>query len=117
MLFIHPMWDSETQRVGMQRCTPAGYTVHAVGELIGFIGLLLVLATAGFLVWKALSGTFQWALLWWIALPLGLGIVSQVMVTCSWWMDDSKTFCYDAAAREASWLEKGERRTFRYQSH
>jgi hypothetical protein len=25
MLFIYPMWDSESQRLGLKACTPRGY--------------------------------------------------------------------------------------------
>ncbi len=38
MLFIHPMWDNESERVGMQKCTPLGYRLHHTGEGVGFFG-------------------------------------------------------------------------------
>ena len=39
------MWDNESERIGKQRCTPLGYALHVVSDLIGFLGLLLLLAT------------------------------------------------------------------------
>jgi hypothetical protein len=41
MLFINPMWDNEAERIGKQKCTPLGYALHAISDLIGFIALLL----------------------------------------------------------------------------
>jgi hypothetical protein len=32
MLFINPMWNSETERIGKQRCTPLGYALHGISE-------------------------------------------------------------------------------------
>ena len=34
MLFIHPMWDNESQRIGKQKCTPAGYALHVIAEMV-----------------------------------------------------------------------------------
>lgn len=64
MLFIHPMWDNESQRIGKRKCTPAVYALHAIAEMIGFAGLLIriiafvldnLLATAAFLAVAALK--------------------------------------------------------------
>lgn len=114
MLFIHPMWDNESQRIGKQKCTPAGYALHMIAELIGFAGLLILLAVLGFLAWKWLAATFRVALLWLLALPLGLGVVSEVLFQYSWWLALRRGFRYDYERREASWLEQGERRTYKY---
>ena len=46
MLFIYPMWDNESQRIGKQKCTPKGYNLHVIAELLGFIGLLVVSVTS-----------------------------------------------------------------------
>ena len=116
MLFIHPMWDSESQRIGMQKCTPAGYALHAIGELIGFVGLLLLIAAVGFLGWRLFCGTFHAVLLWWIAVPLGFGLLSEAMVAYSWRMASRKGFHYDYDLSEASWMEAGERRSYKYES-
>src|SRR5438105_3219039 len=35
MLFMHPMWDSESERLGKKHCTPAGYRLHVLAENIG----------------------------------------------------------------------------------
>lgn len=115
MLFIHPMWDHESQRIGKQKCTPAGYTLHVVAELIGFIGLLLLLATPFILARHLIAGTFRVGMLWLFAAALAVGIVSEVLFQLSWWMAIRRGFHYDYERREASWLEEGERRTYKYQ--
>ena len=114
MLFIHPMWDSESQRIGMQKCTPAGYALRGIGELIGFAGLLLLLPASAFLLWRWSVGAFD-AWLWWLlAVPFGFGIISEGLVQCSGWMALRKGYHYDDELREASWLEQGKRRSFKY---
>jgi hypothetical protein len=114
MLFIHPMWDHESQRIGKQRCTPVGYALHVVAELIGFVGLLVLLIVPVVLVWRGVTGTFHAANLWLLAVPFGLGIISEVLFQYSWWVALRKGFHYDAERCEVSWLEGGERRTYKY---
>ena len=42
-MFIPRMWFDEVERIGKQQCTPAGYALQRIGDLIGFVGLLSVL--------------------------------------------------------------------------
>jgi hypothetical protein len=56
MLFIYPMWDNESQRIGKQMCTPLGYKLHETAELLGFIGLLLLLSTVAYLAYQGFVG-------------------------------------------------------------
>jgi hypothetical protein len=114
MLFIHPMWDNESQRIGKQKCTPTGYALHAIAELIGFVGLLMLLVIPAVLVWKWLAAGFRVSLFWLLSVPFGLGILSEVLYQYSWWLARRKGFRYDYERREASWLEGGERRTYKY---
>jgi len=37
MLFIYPIWDNESQRIGKQKCTPLGYKLHGTAEGLGLI--------------------------------------------------------------------------------
>jgi hypothetical protein len=114
MLFIHPMWYHESQRIGKQKCTPAGYTLHVVADWIGFVGLLLLFGVPAMLVQKWLAGTFHASLFWLFAVPFGLGIVSEVLFQFSWRLALRKGFHYDYDRCEASWMEAGERRTYKY---
>jgi hypothetical protein len=105
MFFIHPMWDSESQRIGMQRCTPTGYVLHAIGEMIGFVGLLMLLAAPVILAWKWMTGTLTSPDLWLMALPFGFGILSELIVQGSWWLAlrrDSDTTTNEASLSGSS---------------
>jgi hypothetical protein len=114
MLFLHPMWDHESQRIGKQRCTPTGYALHVIAELIGLAGLLLLLALAVVLMTKAVAGTFRAAHLWLLVIPFGLDILSEALFQYSWWLARKKGFHYDYERCEASWMEAGVRRTYKY---
>lgn len=113
MLFLHPMWDSESERLGKRECTPLGSALHGIAEGIGFFGLLILLIAAIVLVLQWYGGTFKATSLWLLALPFGVGIVSEAMFQFSWWLALRRGWRYDCEAREASWLEGGERRTYR----
>ncbi|MAX38806.1 MAG: hypothetical protein CME33_19795 [Gimesia sp.] len=110
------MWDHESQRIGKQKCTPWGYRLHEIAELLEFIGLLLFFGVGIYLGYRGLSNTFHLTLLWLIAVPFGIGLVSQVMYQFSWVMALKRGFEYDYDKREASWIENGERVTYRYSS-
>lgn len=112
MLFVHPMWSSESERIGKQKCTPAGYKLHVFAELLGFVGLLLI-AVLVVLAWKSWAGTFQTSHYWLLAAPFAVGIVSEVLFQCSWWLALRKGFRYDDEKCEASWTEAGELRAWK----
>jgi hypothetical protein len=114
MLFIHPMWHHESQRIGKQKCTAAGYALHVIAEMIGFVGLLLLFALPALLVWEWLAGRFRGEFLWPLAVPFGVGVVSEVLFWYSWWLALRKGFRYDYDRCEASWRETGTRRTYKY---
>ena len=86
MLFIHPMWSHESQRIGKRLCTPMGYALHVIAEGIGFLGLLFLLAVPATLGWTWFAGTFGAGLWWLFTVPFGLGIVSEVLFQYSWWL-------------------------------
>lgn len=112
--FGHPMWDNEAERIGKQKCTPIGYAIHVFGELIGFLGLLLLLATPVGLGVMGVAGTFHASLCWLLLVPFGFCAVGQVLHQFSWWLALRKGFHYDHDLSEASWMESGQRRTYKY---
>lgn len=114
MLFFHPMWSHESERLGKQKCTPTGYVLHGVAELIGFIGLLSLFAVLLILVWLAITGGFHARSLWLLAVPFGVGLISEALFQFSWWLARRRGFQFDNESREACWMEAGERRTYRY---
>jgi len=64
MFFIFPMWDNESQRIGKKKCTPLGYNLHCIAELIGFVGLLLFLLMLVYLSYRWIFGQFYKTLFW-----------------------------------------------------
>jgi len=108
MLFIHPMWDSESQRIGMKTCYPLAYQIHGIGELIGFLGLLALFCTVAWILVAKQS--------WWLlAIPFGVGVVSEALVIGSGMMVRRRGFKYDSGTHEASWDHDGERVVYRAQ--
>ncbi len=113
MLFIYPMWDNESQRIGLRRCTPTGYALHAIAELVGFTGLLSFLVMPALLAREWLKGELHGEDLWLLAAPFGIGIASQTLMWISDWCARRKSFHYDYSRQEASWLERGELHTYK----
>ena len=115
MFFIYPMWDNESERLGKKKCTPIGYALHGVVEIGGLIGLLMLLGTIAVLTYKCIAGTFHVHLLWLFAVPFLLGLLCEVLFRYSWRLAQKKGFRYDYATREASWIEDGNRRVYKWE--
>lgn len=85
-----------------------------IAELIGFVGFLLLVVAPVILVREWLTGGSRASLIRWLVVPFGFGIVSEVLFQLSWWLALRKGFHYDDEQGEASWIEAGERRTFKF---
>jgi hypothetical protein len=112
MLFISPMWDSENQRLGLKTCTPLGYTVYSIGELMGFVGLLLLVAVPGFLVVRLFRHQFSARDLWLLLIPLVVGVVGRFLLILGWKFATKRQFHYDCDTRKARWIENGNERVY-----
>jgi hypothetical protein len=112
MLFIHPMWDSENERLGLKTCTELGYTVRGIGDLVGFIGFISLIATPAYLVYRLLRDQFSAGDLWLLAVPFVVAIVGRVLYEIAWILVSKKNFQYDYETRTAKWVEKGCARVF-----
>jgi hypothetical protein len=113
-MFIPRMWFDEVERIGKQRCTPLGYAIQGIGELVGFIGLLMLLAMPVYLAYRGVVGTFHRSLLWLLAVPFAIGVIDTVIVGFSWSLAHRKQFRYDYQSRVSSWIENGQERTYTY---
>lgn len=113
-MFIPRMWFDEVERIGKQRCTPVGYAIQGVGELIGFVGLLSLLGVPAYLAYRGVVGTFHWSLLWLLAVPVVIGVIDTVIVGFSWSLAYRKRFRYDYERRVSSWVEGGQERAYSY---
>jgi hypothetical protein len=105
MLFINPMWDHESERIGKQKCTPLGYALHVTSDLIGFVALLLLMGTGAYIGYRGIAGTFHARLLWLFVAPFALAFVGSVLYRYSWRLAHKKGFRYDYDSREAIWLD------------
>jgi hypothetical protein len=117
MLFVHPMWDNESERIGKQKCTPFGYALHGIADLLGIIGLFLLIGIAGYLVHRGIAGTFRPPLLCILMIPFSLGLVGNALFRLSWMLARRRGFEYDYVLREASWIENGRRVRYRYEQN
>jgi hypothetical protein len=108
------MWDSESQRIGKQKCTPMGYNLQAVAELIGSCGLLVGFGVSVYYIYKLITGGFENSHLWLMAVVFGIGIISEFLYQISWLLAKKKGFTYDYDNRQASWFENGERIVYKY---
>lgn len=113
MIFAHPMWDSENQRLGMKACTPSGYAVRVWGDFVGFLSLIsLFLVVPGYLIYLHFSHQFSWRHLFLLLIPLASGIIGRVMFEIGWRLAAKKKFQYDSPTMTAKWQEKGQERAF-----
>lgn len=113
-MFVPRMWFDEVQRIGKLRCTPAGYTLQQIGEIVGFVGLMMLLILPPYIVYRLAMGSFSWSLLWWVPVPFILGITGEVIVGISWSLALQKQFLYDYERRVSTWIEDGVERSFTY---
>ena len=112
MIFIHPMWDSENERLGLKSCSPSGYTLVGVGDLIGtLLGFLALIAVPLYLAYRLFTGRFSSTLLWLLFIPIGLGVLGRVIFEVGWALARRKQFRYNSA-RTAWWNDGGEIRSF-----
>lgn len=114
MLFINPKWDNEAERIGKQRCTRLGYALHGVSDLLGFVALLVLVGVGAYLGYREIIGTFETRLLWLLPPPFASAVVGAVLYRLSWVIARRRGFRYDYDSREVSWLENGQRRTYKY---
>ncbi|MBU4271106.1 MAG: hypothetical protein KKE86_06370 [Planctomycetes bacterium] len=112
MLFINPMWDSENQRLGLKACKPVGYFLRGLADLIGFVGLILLVGMPIYVVYRSLAHSFSWHLCWFLLIPFGVGIIGQSLCWISWRLATKKQFHYDWETRTARWIEGGHEQVF-----
>lgn len=113
-VWFPPIWDSESERIGKQKCTPLGATLHGVSDLLGIVSLLSLPVVLVTLVVEVFSGTFERRSLWLLIVPYAFTNLARCLYRYSWKLAERKNFQYDDN-RVASWIEDGERRTFNYE--
>jgi len=106
------MWDSENQRLGMKACTPFGYALRQIGDLIGFFGLILLLLIPCFMVFRFFRHEFA-SRDWWLLLaPIIVGLIGRVLFMCGWALAMKRKFEYEYKTMTVKWVENGIQKEF-----
>lgn len=114
-MFINPMWSSESQRIGMQRCSPKGYMLHGISDLIGLIATLLLFGVPIYIVYAAVGGRFTATMLFLLLVPITAAIAGNVLHSYSWRLADKRQFKYDYEKDFATWVdESGIKRSYKF---
>ena len=100
-MLVPRIWSDEVERIGKQRCTPTGYSIQLIGELIGFVGLLMLLVLPAYFGLCAVNGTFRWSLLSLLVVPFLIGVIDTLIVKYSWHLADRKQFSSDCGVTTA----------------
>lgn len=117
LMFINPMWDHESQRLGKKRCTPIGFMLHTISDLIGFIALLFMLAISFYLMYTGFRGIASWSSLWLYIIPFAIAIVGNLLHGYSWHLARKRQFEYDYDRCVATWIdEHGKRQSYKYET-
>ena len=114
MLFIYPMWDSESQRLGLKACTPRGYVHSLPGRGDRSCWLVLLPVTGIFLIGLACLGWFHTEYFGLFLAPFAAGVLSESTMCVSRVCAKRKRFDYDAETRTASWIEQGVAQEFQW---
>lgn len=104
-MFINPMWSCESQRIGMQRCTPKGYMLHGISDLIGLIAIFLLLGVPIYLAYSAICGQFAAKMLWLFLIPFIVAIAGNLFHSYSWHLADKQQFKYEYEKSLATWVD------------
>lgn len=116
-MFISPMWSSESQRIGKQKCTPTGYLLHGVSDLIGFIATLSLLGVVIYVVYSGVTGEFRLSMLWLSLAPFAIAMVGTLLHSYSWHLADKRRFEYDYEKDVSTWVdESGVQQSYKYRS-
>ena len=113
-MFINPMWDNESQRIGKRKCTPIGYGLHVVSDLIGLVALLCLIGVPIYLAYAAIRGRFTSTLLWLLLVPFAIALIGNLLFRLSWRLADKKQFNYDYQNGVATWIESGVQHSYKY---
>ena len=108
------MWDTETERLGKMKCTKIGYNLHLLSDLLGIIGFYLLLTLVVIFAYQYFlksSDNFQ---IWYFSIPFMFAIMSQIMFYISWKLAEKKSFKYNADKNEATWIEDGKIKIYKY---
>jgi hypothetical protein len=108
-MFINPMWDHESQRIGKKKCSQFAYHMHVTSDLIGFIALLALIYGLYSLVFHEWRNS-----LFLIGLSIMAAIFGNILHGYSWSLVEKKNFKYDYENAVSTWIESGKKVTYKY---
>lgn len=114
MLFFHPMWDSEGQRLGMRACTRSGYALRSWGDFLGFCGLILLLVIPIYLAVQFFRHQFSVHDFWFLLTPFAVAVIGRVLFEMGWGLAAKKGYKYDSQTMTVTWIEDGHEKSFAY---
>ena len=105
-MFINPMWFHESQRIGKQKCTPTGYMLHTISDLIGFIALICLIGVLVYLGYLAVQDEFTWSLAWLLLLPFAVAIAGNILHSYSWHLAEKRQFKFNHETCISTWVDE-----------
>jgi hypothetical protein len=109
------IWNSESERISIQKCTPIGYTARGVADILCLCAVILLIAAPLTLAREAIGGTFLASHFWLLAAPFALWIAAAALYRFAWTLGCRRGYRYDCERQEASWVVMGKRQTYKGQ--
>ena len=97
------MWSSENERKGFQECTPAGYVIYGIAELILVAFYLSALGVAMYVLSSLVQGLLSARRFALLALPAGLLTAGWLLSKTAWYLAERKGFKYDHKENKCTW--------------
>ena len=91
IMLFNPVWDSEVERIGYRKCSPAAYALYNLADACSIAGVVYL--SVILLTW--VNGSAWWATVFWLAGRL-LFQISQMIVR-------RRSFTYDYDDDAAQW--------------
>ena len=111
-LLIHPMWSSESERIGTKRCSSIGYALHIIGCFVTFASLplllLIVCSWLGSLIFVAYSFLSYWLFI----IPIIVGFCGVILFRISSMLVNRKEFSYDYEKDLSTWVDNGKEQSY-----
>ena len=108
------MWSDEVERIAFKRCTPAGYALRLVGDVLRFISLTALFAMLAYLVFRAFAGTLAAQWFGMLIVPFLFGLAGTLAAGVSRRLARRNGFAYSYEQRAASWTANGMQHAYTY---
>jgi len=114
MLFIYPMWDSEAERLGLQKCCRLSYTLRTIAEIGGAIGLYYLFFVIIYLLYKIFIGIFEINDLFILIYPFILAFICEIIFKTSYVIANKKLYKFNVKTGITTWIENGKEESYSF---